>query len=309
MSAPQGEARHLNTNRKAPVVAGTTNSSAASVRKRPTTKPEAATKPSAVPGVQARSADVTRSPKRAFGIDVGGSGIKGAEVDLATGTLLTERERIATPSPSTPEAVAATVAALVADAGWTGPVGVTFPAIIKHGVARSAANVDPSWVGTDAQAVFTKAIGASALVINDADAAGLAEVRFGAARHFPGVVILLTFGTGIGSALFVDGALVPNTELGHLQMGKKDAEKRAAASVREIKNLSWKEWAGRVQTYLTYVERLFSPDLFVLGGGISKRADKWLPRLELLTSVKTAELLNDAGIAGAALAAAEHFAE
>jgi polyphosphate glucokinase len=248
---------------------------------------------------------------RAFGIDIGGSGIKGALVDTATGALLTPRRRILTPQPSSPGAVAAVVADMVADADWTGPVGATFPAVIQHGVARSAANVDKSWIGTDVDACFTKAMPAlnDVFVLNDADAAGIAEARFGAARGVQGVVILLTFGTGIGSALLMNGTLVPNTELGHLELDGYDAEKRAAASVREEENLSYKKWAQRVNDYMRHVERLFTPDLFVVGGGVSKDADKWVPLLELRTPVRPAELLNNAGIVGAAIAAMERRGE
>ena len=241
----------------------------------------------------------------AFGVDIGGSGIKGAIVDLEQGALLTERKKYLTPRPATPGAIAETVAKLVTEAGWKGLVGATFPAVIKHGVALTAANVDESWVGTDADAVFTEATGCDVSVLNDADAAGLAEVRFGAAQGVPGVVILLTFGTGIGSGMFLDGQLVPNTELGHLELGGEDAEKRAAAVAKEHEGLSYKQWAKRVQRYLSHVEKLFSPDLMVLGGGVSKNADKWVPLLDLRTPVKPAELLNNAGIVGAALAAHE----
>ncbi len=248
---------------------------------------------------------------RAFGIDIGGTGIKGALVDTATGQLLTTRNRVRTPHPATPDAVAEVVAKLVADAQWDGLVGATFPAIIQHGIARSAANVDHAWIGTDADAVFTKACGGDneVVVLNDADAAGLAEARFGAARDVKGVVILLTFGTGIGSALLMDGQLVPNTELGHLELDGHDAEKRAAASVRDEGRMSYKKWAKRVQDYMSHVERLFTPDLFVVGGGVSKVAEKWVPLLELNTPVKPAELLNDAGIVGAGLAAVERLGE
>ena len=241
----------------------------------------------------------------AFGVDIGGSGIKGAIVDLERGALLTERKKYLTPRPATPDAIAETVAKLVTEAGWKGLVGATFPAVIKQGVALTAANVDESWVGTDANAVFTEATGCDVSVLNDADAAGLAEVRYGAAQGVPGVVILLTFGTGIGSGMFLDGQLVPNTELGHLELGGEDAEKRAAASAKEHEGLSYKQWAKRVQRYLSHVEKLFSPDLMVLGGGVSKNADKWVPLLDLRTPVKPAELLNNAGIVGAALAAHE----
>lgn len=256
-------------------------------------------------------APTTFGPATAFGIDIGGTGIKGAVVDTATGTLVTERKRIPTPQPATPDAVAEVVAQLVSDANWTGPVGATFPAVIKHGVARSAANVDPSWIGTNADAVFTKAVGAGSevTVLNDADAAGVAEDRFGAAKGIDGLVILLTFGTGIGSALIIDGRLVPNTELGHLELDGHDAETRAAASVRDEHGMSYKHWAKRVNAYMQHVERLFTPDLFVVGGGISKKSEKWVPLLELNTPVEPAQLLNDAGIVGAAIAAIESRGE
>jgi polyphosphate glucokinase len=249
--------------------------------------------------------------EQAFGIDIGGSGIKGALVDVATGQLATGRQRIPTPQPSTPVAVAAVVAQLVEDARWRGDIGATFPAVIKHGVAQSAANVDPSWVGTDVDRVFTAAVGSGGevTVMNDADAAGIAEARFGAAKGVAGVVIMLTFGTGIGSALLMNGVLVPNTELGHLELDGYDAESRAAASVRDEHGMSYKKWAKRVNDYMQHVERLFTPDLFVVGGGVSKNADRWVPLLELKTPVKPAQLLNDAGIVGAALAAVDRLGE
>jgi len=179
--------------------------------------------------------------------------------------------------------------------------------VIQHGVARTAANVDKSWIDTDVDAVFTKATAADVTVLNDADAAGLAEARYGAAQGVDGVVIVLTYGTGIGSALLHNGILVPNTELGHLQLDGHDAEKRAASSVKDIEGLSYKQWSKRVQHYMAHVERLFTPDLFVVGGGVSKAADRWVPLLDLRTPVKPAELLNNAGIVGAALTAYEHF--
>ena len=257
---------------------------------------------------------MTAQPDRAssvFGIDIGGSGIKGAIVDTSTGQLVTDRKRVLTPQPATPDAVAAVVAEMLAEADWHGLVGATFPAVIQHGVAKSAANVDKSWIGTDVDACFTKAAGndVDIIVLNDADAAGIAEARFGAARDVPGVVIVLTFGTGIGSALLFNGVLVPNTELGHLELHGKDAEKRAAASVRDEEHLSYKVWAGRVNDYMSHVERLFTPDLFVVGGGVSKDAKKWVPLLTLNTPVKPAELLNNAGIVGAAMAAIERHGE
>jgi polyphosphate glucokinase len=240
-----------------------------------------------------------------LGIDIGGTGIKGAPVDTRSGQLLADRHRILTPHPATPDAVSNVVAELARFFEWTGPSGATFPAIVKHGIAYSAANVDPSWIGTNAAQLFTEAFGGEVTVINDADAAGLAEVTFGAGKGRGGVVIMITLGTGIGSALFVDGTLVPNTELGHLKMGKKDAEQRAAESVREDENLSWKEWSARLDEYLLMVEALFSPDLFIVGGGISKKAEKFLPRLKVQTEIVPAQLLNEAGIVGAALAHAQ----
>jgi polyphosphate glucokinase len=253
---------------------------------------------------------VVDRPEHVFGIDIGGSGIKGAVVHTGTGKLATERVRIATPQPSTPESVAAVVAKLAEQADWSDIIGATFPAVIQHGVARSAANVDHSWIGTDIDALFTQAIGGSEVtVLNDADAAGLAEARFGAACDVSGVVILLTFGTGIGSALLVDGKLVPNTELGHLELDGHDAETRAAASARDREKMPYKRWAKRVDKYMSHVEKLFTPDLFVVGGGVSKEADKWVPHLNLRTPVKPAELLNNAGIVGAAMAAAERRGE
>ena len=252
---------------------------------------------------------MAESVSHAYGIDIGGSGIKGALVDTGTGELVTPRTRIATPQPSTPTAVAAVVASMTTAAKWTGLVGATFPAVISHGIARSAANVDQSWIDTDVDAAFTKVTGCDVTVLNDADAAGLAEVRFGAARGVRGVVIMLTFGTGIGSALFIDGALVPNTELGHLELDGYDAESRAAASVKDKHKMSYKRWAKRVDVYMNHVERLFTPDLFIVGGGVSKDFDKWGPSLVLRTPVKPAELLNNAGIVGAAMAAAERLHE
>lgn len=239
----------------------------------------------------------------ALGIDIGGTGIKGAVVDLDTGELRTERHRVPTPEPSTPHNVAQVIDEITRVHGWHGPIGVTYPGVIQDGVALSAANVDKSWIGTDVDELFTQVTSCSVTVMNDADAAGLAEVHFGAARGEPGVVLLLTLGTGIGSALFVDGTLVPNTELGHLELDGFDAEKRAAASAREREDLSWAEWAGRVQHYLEHVERLFTPHLFVLGGGVSKKPDKWVPLLQVRTRIKVAELRNNAGIVGAAMMA------
>jgi polyphosphate glucokinase len=250
-----------------------------------------------------------RKPTTAFGVDIGGSGIKGAIVDLDKGDLATERVKFLTPNPSTPEAVAEVVSRLVREAGWSGELGATFPAVIKNGVAKSAANVDKSWIGTDVDKVFTDITNCDVTVLNDADAAGIAEARFGAAKGVTGVVILLTFGTGIGSALLLDGQLVPNTELGHLEVDGSDAEKKASSAAKDNEGLSYKQWAKRVQRYLTHLEGLFTPDLFVVGGGVSKSSDKWVPLLDISTPIKPAELLNNAGIVGAAMAAHEKFTE
>jgi polyphosphate glucokinase len=241
---------------------------------------------------------------QAFGIDIGGSGMKAAPVDLDKGELTDERFRIPTPQPATPEAMADVVAQLVEHFGWNGPVGVAFPAVVRHGVMHSAANVDKSWIGTNADALFTKAAGMDVHVVNDADAAGLAEMRYGAGRDRRGVVIVLTFGTGIGSGLFIDGVLVPNTELGHLEIDGHDAETKAAASAREREDLSWKDWAERAERYLQTLVMLFSPDLIIVGGGVSKRADKWLPHVQVAAELVPAALENEAGIVGAALVGA-----
>ena len=238
-----------------------------------------------------------------FGVDIGGSGMKAAIVDLVTGELASERIRIPTPKPATPSAMAAVAAELVHRHGWTSSIGVGFPGIVRHGVVHSAANLDPGWVGVDADAVFTDACDVDVAMVNDADAAGLAEMRWGAGRDVGGVVVVLTFGTGIGSGLFVDGTLVPNTELGHLELDGADAEVHAAASARERDGISWKQWAPRVERYLRHVEMLFSPDLLIVGGGASKSAEKWLPRLALDTPIVPAAMANNAGIAGAALVA------
>lgn len=242
---------------------------------------------------------------RGFGIDIGGSGIKGAPVDLDRGELLAERLRIPTPDPSLPEAVADAVATIVERFSPSGPLGITLPCVIKQGTAYTAANVDPAWKGSDAAALFSDRTGAPVMVLNDADAAGLAEMRFGAGQGRGGIVVLLTFGTGIGSALFLDGELVPNTEFGHLQVDGHDAEHRAAASVKDDEGLSWEQWTGRVSRYLQVLENLLWPDLIIAGGGVSRKADTWLPLLGCRTEVVPAALRNNAGIVGAAAAARE----
>lgn len=244
----------------------------------------------------------------AIGIDIGGTGIKGGIVDLSAGKLIGERVRIDTPKPATPAAVAEVVAQIVSELAARaeapeaqGPVGVAFPAIIHRGVARSAANVDKSWIGTDVDALFTERLGRTVHVMNDADAAGLAEARFGAGEGVEGTVLVITLGTGIGSALIHDGVLVPNVELGHLEIDSAVAETRASASARERDELSWKEYAKRLQRFFSHVEFLFSPTLFIIGGGISKRAEDYLPRLSLDTPITVATSKNNAGIVGAAL--------
>ena len=238
-----------------------------------------------------------------FGIDVGGSGIKGAPVDVGTGELVRERERLPTPEPSTPEAVVAAVAELLRDTP-PGRIGVTLPSVVVDGTALTAANIDPSWVGTDVRALLLAATGREAVVVNDADAAGLAEVRFGAASGVLGTVLVVTLGTGIGSALFRDGALVPNTELGHLELDGGEAEARASDAARKREDLSWEDWTQRLQRYLDHVDLLLRPDLVVLGGGVSKKSAQWLPLLHVRPPLVAAGLRNDAGIVGAALLAA-----
>ncbi|GLW68948.1 polyphosphate glucokinase [Kitasatospora phosalacinea] len=239
-----------------------------------------------------------------FGVDIGGSGIKGAPVDLDMGALARERHKVLTPHPSGPEEVIGAVCEVVRHFDHRGPVGLTFPGVVVDGRTMTAANVDKGWIGLDAAARFSEALGLPATVVNDADAAGIAEVTYGAGRGRGGVVLLLTFGTGIGSALFSDGVLVPNTELGHLELRGKDAERRASSAAKERHDLSWSEWAGRVDEYLDLVEMLFSPQLIVIGGGVSRKHEKFLPLLkDRRAEVVPAELRNDAGIVGAAMAA------
>lgn len=241
-----------------------------------------------------------------FGIDFGGSGIKGAPVDLEVGDFAADRQRIPTPDGAKPDDVAAVFADLLAQfPDSTGAVGVTVPGIVRHGVVHSAANINQAWIGTDADALFTAATGRDVRVVNDADAAGLAEVRYGAAKGHDGLVIVTTLGTGIGSAMIHSGQLLPNSELGHLEIDGYDAESRAANSARENEGLSWEDWATRLTRYYTVVEKLFSPDLFVVGGGVSKKSHKYLPLLDIQTPIIAAQLLNKAGIVGAALYASE----
>ncbi|MCB0933145.1 MAG: ROK family protein [Mycobacterium sp.] len=239
----------------------------------------------------------------ALGIDVGGSGVKGAIVDLSTGQLASERFRLETPQPATPPAVTSTIAEVVRHFGWTGPVGVTYPGVVVNGVVQTAANVDSSWIGTNATESISAALnGQKVTVLNDADAAGLAEQHYGAGRNHNGVIVLLTFGTGIGSAVIHDGKLLPNTEFGHIEVGGKEAEHRAASSVKERKEWSYHRWCREVTKVLIAIENAIWPDLFIAGGGISKNGDKWIPLLKNRTPVVAAVLLNSAGIVGAAMA-------
>lgn len=243
-----------------------------------------------------------------FGLDIGGSGIKGAPVDSATGAMVTERFRLPTPQPATPEAMIAAAVEVVQHFGWNGPIGCGFPAVVKQGVVHTAANIAPEWIGYDLGGTLAAALAplgvTNVVALNDADAAGTAEMRYGAGRGEDGVVLMVTLGTGIGTALFVNGLLVPNTELGHIEIRGKEAEDRAADSVRERKELSWKEYARRVDEYLGVMQRLFWPDLIIVGGGVSKDADKFLSRLQTPARIVPAQMLNNAGIVGAALAAA-----
>ncbi|GAA3975286.1 ROK family protein [Streptomyces marokkonensis] len=243
-----------------------------------------------------------------FGVDIGGSGIKGAPVDLDRGDLAQERCKVLTPHPATPDGVADGVRQVVEHFGWTGPVGLTFPGVVTGGATvRTAANVDRSWIDTDARALFSERLGGlDVTVVNDADAAGVAEMRFGAGRDRRGTVVLLTFGTGIGSAVFTDGVLVPNSELGHLELDGHDAETRASSKVKDDHDLSWEQWAHRVQRYLAHVEMLFSPGLFVIGGGVSRKAHKFLHCIEgIQAEIVPARLQNNAGIVGAAMRASQ----
>jgi polyphosphate glucokinase len=238
-----------------------------------------------------------------LGIDVGGSGIKGAPVDIATGKLTAERLRIKTPKEAEPQPVAEVAAEIARSFQWKRPIGIGFPAPIKAGIAMMAANVSEKWVGTNADDLFTKVTGCDCTMINDADAAGLAEMEFGAGRGQPGIVIMITLGTGIGTAIFHRGKLLPNTEFGHLEMNGRDAEHRASDAVRQREDLSWKKYAKRLNMYLAEMEKLFWPNLFIIGGGISKKSEKYIPLLEIETPVIPAQFLNEAGIVGAALAA------
>ncbi|MEW2546065.1 polyphosphate--glucose phosphotransferase [Streptomyces sp. NPDC047002] len=241
-----------------------------------------------------------------FGVDIGGSGIKGAPVDLDRGDLAEPRHKVLTPHPATPDGVLEGVVEVVRHFDWSGPIGVTFPGVVTGSVIRTAANVDKSWVDVDAGGLIGDRLGMPVTVMNDGDAAGVAEMEFGAGRGRKGVVMLLTFGTGIGSALFSGGVLVPNTELGHVELHGHDAEKRASSKAKEDEDLSWSHWARhRVQKYLAHLEMLFSPELFIIGGGVSRKAEKFLPHIEgIRAEIVPAQLQNNAGIVGAAMTAA-----
>ena len=247
----------------------------------------------------------------AIGVDVGGSGVKAAAVDLDSGALLSPRHRVPTPQPSAPAAVIASIARMIKKIaaevaiGPEVPVGVGFPAVIIDGITKSAANVDPGWVDFDADGAMERVLGRPVHLINDADAAGVAEMRFGAGVGKRGTVFLITLGTGTGSALFWNGTLVPNLELGHMEIRGRDAERRSAAVARIRRGISWKAWAADLDEHLLAIEKLFSPRLFIIGGGVSKRSERFIPRLTVRAAVVPAKLLNDAGIVGAAMAAAE----
>ena len=240
-----------------------------------------------------------------LGIDIGGTGVKGAVVDTESGNLVRDRIRLLTPQPATPKALCRTVSEVISHFDWSGPVGCGFPGIIRQGVVHSAAHVSRKWMGKNVKENFDEATGCSFRVLNDADVAGLAEARFGAGKDQGGVVLLLTLGTGIGSALFIDGTLVPNTEFGHVELKGHDAEYWAADSVREKRKLGWKKWARQVNFYLQAMEFYLSPDLIIIGGGVSRKHEKFIPKLELDTRVVPARLRNEAGIVGAAVAGAE----
>ena len=239
-----------------------------------------------------------------LGIDIGGSGIKGAPVNIKTGELMAPRHRISTPQPSKPKAIADVVGEIARHFDWHGSIGAGFPAVIQHGVARTAANIHKSWINTDAAKLFGKTTGCPVTVVNDADAAGIAEMAFGSGQGRNGVVLLVTIGTGLGTSVFVDGHLLPNTEFGHIEIDCKDAELMASDAARKEHKLSWKKWGKRLDTYLLRLEALIWPDLIILGGGVSKKHEKFIPYLTVQAEVVPAETLNEAGIIGAALAAA-----
>jgi polyphosphate glucokinase len=240
--------------------------------------------------------------RKVLGIDIGGSGIKAAPVCTKDGLMLGLRHRIPTPSPATPASVAPVIDEMVRHFKWKGLIGCGFPAVVQNGVAKTASNIDDSWIGTNANKVFSQATGLPVFVVNDADAAGLAEMKFGAGEGKRGLVLLCTIGTGIGTVLFNDGRLVPNTEFGHIEFRGMDAEKYVSDATRKAEELSWQDWAVRFSDYLKALEKLIWPDLIILGGGASKKGDKFLQYLDCMTPVVPAQLLNNAGLVGAALA-------
>ena len=271
-----------------------------------TTKAANATKSAKAVKAVKVSTTAARGERPTLGIDIGGTGIKAAPVDLATGALTCERVRIETPRPSTPQAVAKIVAELAArfapDTG-DGPIGITFPGVVKGGITKTAANVDKAWLDCDAASLFATATGRKVHVINDAQAAAMAEVRFGAAKGRPGIVLMLTFGTGIGSGLVIDGHAIEGVEFGHLEVEGDDAEKLASANVRDEQGLSWKDWSKRVNKYLDLLETVLWADVIIVGGGVSEKADKWVPRLKTRAPILVAKMHNEAGIVGAAMSA------
>jgi len=241
-----------------------------------------------------------------LGVDIGGTGIKGALVNTKTGTLASERFRLETPQPATPKNVTATFKKVVEHFDYNGPIGCGFPAVMKNGVAFSASNIHKDWIGTDAAKIFSEAVGCKVSVLNDADVAGVAEIKFGVGAEVDGTVILITIGTGLGSAVFLNGQLLPNTEFGHVYLkGQKQvAEKYASNSARKRDDLKYEGWAVRFKEYLEHLQFLFTPDLFILGGGASKKFEKYDHILApVRTKIVTAEMLNEAGIIGAALCA------
>ena len=245
--------------------------------------------------------------RKVLGIDIGGSGIKAAPVDTRDGLMLGIRHRIPTPTPATPVSITPVIQEMVRHFNWKGLIGCGFPAVVQNGVAKTAANIHKSWIGTNVDEVFSQATGLPVFVVNDADAAGLAEMKFGAGEGSRGLVLLVTIGTGIGTVIFNNGRLVPNTELGHIEYKGMDVEKYASDAARKDEDLSWEDWAMRLNEYLTEMERLIWPDLIILGGGASKKGDKFLQYLDIKTPVVPAELLNNAGLVGAALAGKYQF--
>jgi polyphosphate glucokinase len=239
--------------------------------------------------------------RKILGIDIGGSGVKGAIIDTKKGELLTDRYRIPTPQPATPEAVAKVISKITKHFDWKGPVGAGYPGVIQHGIARTAANIDKSWIDKDLNILFSEATGCKVHVVNDADAAGMAEVKFGAGKEKNGTLLLVTVGTGLGTVIFSNGQLVPNLEMGHILLHGADAELYATDAARKNNNLDWDTWAGRFNEYLLRMEELVWPDLIIIGGGASKKGDKFFHQLTTKAPVVPAMLMNEAGIVGAAM--------